>query len=340
MYSDAEIDAAVAGGAISPGAAAALREFVARHRAASAADEEQFRLLTGFNDIFVGVAMLMALLALAKLAAQLGTAISAGVVGLTSWGLAEFFTRHRRMALPSILLLASFVGSAFLLGTSLADLRPGLVAPGRTRVILDIASGGALAVLAAWIHWQRFQVPITVAAGGLAASAAVLAVLIALIPALQQNWLVLLFAAGVILFALAMRWDMSDRQRNTRRADIAFWLHLASAPLIVHPVFALLGLLEGRADTGRAALAFALYVALALVALVVDRRALLVSALSYVLYATSTLVAAVGAVDAAFSLTALVVGSALLLLSAFWHGARRAVLRFVPPALGARMPAA
>ena len=49
------------------------------------------------------------------------------------------------------------------------------------------------------------------------------------------------------------------------------------------------------ADIGRAAAAFGLYLVLAVVALVVDRRALLVSALSYVLYAISTLVQAAGA---------------------------------------------
>ena len=51
MYSDSELDAAVAEGAISPDSAAALRAFVARHRASPPADEEQFRLLVqGVTD--------------------------------------------------------------------------------------------------------------------------------------------------------------------------------------------------------------------------------------------------------------------------------------------------
>src|SRR5438874_3733945 len=32
----------------------------------------------------------------------------------------------------------------------------------------------------------------------------------------------------------AMAFDASDRERATRRADCAFWLHLLAAPLIVH----------------------------------------------------------------------------------------------------------
>jgi hypothetical protein len=38
------------------------------------------------------------------------------------------------------------------------------------------------------------------------------------------------------------------------------------------------------------------------------------------------------------ALTAFVIGSALLLLSAFWHNARKAVVRPLPPALRSRLP--
>ena len=57
-------------------------------------------------------------------------------------------------------------------------------------------------------------------------------------------------------------------------------------------------------------------------ALAIDRRALLVSALAYVLYAMQQLFRQFGAVELNVALTALVIGSALLLLSAFWHQAR------------------
>jgi hypothetical protein len=339
MYSDSELDAAVAEGAISADSAAALRAFVARHRATLPADEEQFRLLTGFNDIFVSIAMVLLLVALGWLASQTSPLAGAAALVAASWGLAEFFTRRRRMALPSILLLGSFAGGLFLCGLALTKIVLDAVAPAAGET-MGISGGAAIAVLGTWLHWRRFRVPITVAAGAIAAVAAVLAALVALVPALGDRWLVLLFAAGLALFGLAMRWDMSDPARTTRRADVAFWLHLAAAPLIVHPVFALLGLLDGKADIARAALAIGLYVLLAAVALVVDRRALLVSSLAYVLYAISTLVQAAGAVDAGFALTALVVGSGLLLLSAFWRVARYAVLRAMPQGVRARMPAA
>jgi hypothetical protein len=81
-----------------------------------------------------------------------------------------------------------------------------------------------------------------------------------------------------------------------------------------------------------------LYVVLGLMALAIDRRALLVSALAYVLFALKQLFDQFGAVELNVALTALVIGSALLLLSAFWHQARAMVVRPLPDSLKARLP--
>src|SRR3546814_1917346 len=82
-----------------------------------------------------------------------------------------------------------------------------------------------------------------------------------------------------------MWWDSSDPKRETRRSDVAFWLHLLAAPLIVHPVFSLLGLTDGSASVMEAVVVLLVYVGLGPTALAIDRRALLVSALAYVLWA-------------------------------------------------------
>jgi hypothetical protein len=135
-----------------------------------------------------------------------------------------------------------------------------------------------------------------------------------------------------------MWWDSSDRARVTRRSDVAFWLHLLAAPMIVHPIFTLLGLNDGNATMGEGVVVIALYVALGLTALAIDRRALLVSALAYVLWALAELFRQFGAVELNVALTALVIGSALLLLSAFWHQARAAIVRPLPNGLKERLP--
>ncbi|RZV49294.1 MAG: hypothetical protein EX258_07650, partial [Sphingomonadaceae bacterium] len=63
MYSQQELDDAVAAGAITADSANALRAFISTQRSASIVDEEQFRLITGFNDIFVALASVILLVA-------------------------------------------------------------------------------------------------------------------------------------------------------------------------------------------------------------------------------------------------------------------------------------
>lgn len=338
MYSDSDLDAAVKAGVLSPSAAAGFRAFVARTQGTAAVDEEQFRLLTGFNDIFVSIAAVLLLKAISWLGGSFGGPLVEGaLLAVVSWGLSEYFTRQRRMALPSIVLLLAFVLGMFTLAGGLLDRFGGdATGPGSA---LQLAAGAALAAGGTYAHWLRFKVPITVAAGVAGALAAILLLTLYAVPALQGQWAPLLLVGGLVVFALAMWWDARDRTRTTRRSDVAFWLHLSAAPMIVHPTFKMLGLLgEGDSDLARAAAAIAIYLALALVALAVDRRALLVSALFYVVYAMAALFRAAGTLSASFALTALVIGAALLLLSAFWHKARAAVLVLFPARLRARLP--
>ena len=141
------------------------------------------------------------------------------------------------------------------------------------------------------------------------------------------------------MFAFAMHWDISDRERQTRRSDVAFWLHLLAAPMIAHPLFYWLGVTEGDSiGMGAAVGVLLIYLAMGMIALAVDRRALLVSALAYVLFALGSLFREFGAVELNVALTALVIGSALLSLSAFWTPIRQALVRGLPANLQSRLP--
>ena len=335
MYSESDIDGAVTAGAISRDAAAALRNHIAARNAAPAVDEEHFRLLSGFNDIFVAIAVTLVLVAVAWIGQSITMPLAGALVATTSWALAEYFTRARRMALPSILLLLAFVGgvAATLIGV-MVELKVDL--PDQ----VDAAIGAGIALVAAgaaWLHWKRFMVPITVAAGAAALVGVVIALAYAAFPGMKELAYPLLFACGLGVFALAMRWDMSDRERHTRRSDVAFWLHLAAAPMIAHPVFHMLGVFGGNIGIGTAIIVLALYLAFAFVALAVDRRALLVSSLVYVLYAMYALFQNAGAVELAWAFTALAIGSALLTLSAFWPVMRRIVVGMLG-SVGERLP--
>jgi hypothetical protein len=351
MYSDSDLEAAVAAGVLTPDTASALRNYVANRSASPAVDEEHFRLLTGFNDIFVAIAAAILLAALAWIGSAFGFRVdgdgpspfSGILVAAAAWGLAEFFTRKRRMALPSILLLLAFVGGvgeaagaflALVIGPEHLDSSKSLGA-------IVAAAAAAIAAGAAWLHWRRFRVPITIAAGAAGAAGTVLALVRSVLgdgPDLGTILLGFLLLLGIGIFLFAMWWDSSDPKRETRRSDVAFWLHLLAAPMIVHPVFKLLGLADGGGSAGGAVVVLGVYVVFGLTALAVDRRALLVSALLYVLWALIHLFEQAGARELNLAFAALVIGSALLLLSAFWHTARRAVVAPLPLALRARLP--
>jgi len=322
MYSEEDLSSAVSAGVLTEEAAQAFRSHVARLRNAPSVDEEHFRFVTGFNDIFVLIACALLLLSVNWIGAEIAPWLGTTALAAAAWALAEFFTRKRRMALPSIALLLAFVGGVFAASLGATESMP-------------IAS--ATAALAAGLHWMRFKVPITVAAGTAAAVGFVVALLLSSIPE-AKNWTTAIsLVAGIAVFALAMRWDMTDRLRQTWKSDVAFWLHLLAAPLLVHPVFATLGVLEGKTNFGQALAVVALYVAIAFVALAIDRRALMVSALVYVLYAFSALLKQYGVVSLNFAITALAVGSALLLLSAFWRPSRAFVLGLFPPSVQDRL---
>ncbi|AWK14371.1 hypothetical protein SK355_04930 [Candidatus Fukatsuia symbiotica] len=320
MYSNEDIESAVVAQAISPQAAQALRDHVDNMRKTSAVDEESFRLLAGFNDIFVVIASLLLLGATFVLGGAyhrwLGGLLCAGV----AWGLAEYFVRKRHMALPAVVLLLAFIvaiGSVPIYGYGIKD--------AVIRWIIAIL----LTALAALLHWRRFHIPITLAAGVGVVVWGVLSVFLMVFPVLENMMPKLIFGSGLLVFAFAMYWDVSDIQRQTRRADVAFWLHLLAAPMLVHPLFiTMLG--EGDVRLLNTLLVLIFYVLMAFFSLAIDRRALMVSALGYVLYAFTSLLDKSGFVSLSFAITALIAGSALLLLSAFWHQSRGFVLGLLP----------
>src|SRR5215212_4609888 len=103
MYSQQELDDAIAAGVISAEAADALRAHVESQRSAIP-DEEQFRLLTGFNDIFVSIAAAILLFAVGWIGQSIGQSAGLSIEGdgpsfvgplgvaATAWALALFFT--------------------------------------------------------------------------------------------------------------------------------------------------------------------------------------------------------------------------------------------------------
>ena len=320
MYTDEDLNLAVKEGIFTNTSVEAFRGLLANSTDSPAVDEENFRLIGGFNDIFIVIACSLLLFSSVWVLKSFSASLGFLVFTVLAWGLAEFFVLKRKMALPAIVLLLAFIGGVFTLSVSLFS--------DASEVSFIVAF--AMTSIAAYAHWRRFSVPITAAVGAASLVGVMTAVTLVVFPAAIDWLLGILFVFGMLTFALAMVWDAGDTQRITYRADVGFWLHLLSAPLIIHPVFSGLGILTGSESLASMAVVIAMYLLMTCVSIVVDRRAFMVSALVYVLYAISSLITAYGGVGSSFALTGVVMGGSLLLLSAYWHSVRVQLVSALP----------
>ena len=386
------LQTAVAEGVIDAGQAGRITEIAAglpaAERTAAAGDSdaalprdpENLRFVRGFADIFVTIGIALVIGAAIHLSDRVfePTWVAATTAGI-AWLLAEYFTRVRRMALPSIVLLLLFATSAAVVFVNLVPslfgqaqlvnsfgeipvlwLAHGLDGSSTAGDAIPVALAALATALAVGLHYLRFRVPIAVMAAVAALVGMALFSLHIAAPTFEEtyrNWVLL--ACGGVVFALAMWFDMGDPQRLTRRTDIAFWLHLLAAPLIVHPILSTVlgtgrsaftpiepvapgaasgGLRDnGLMDPQNAVLMLALFAAIALVSVLIDRRSFLVAGLAYAGFAFVTLLTG-SAGDLATPLSVLMVGALILLLSAGWPFLRRLMLGVLPTGLTRRLP--
>lgn len=351
MIRDEHIEAAVAEGVLTPDQAARLREIARRpsHAGASAVveapadpDDEKFRLIGGFNDIFVTIGVGLLVSALFALSGTFGARGGFSILGMVAaWSLSEVFSRRMRLALPSIALAIMFAGSAAYALFAFASLvlSPG-ADPSWGLVALLLGLG---ATIGAAIHEWRFRVPIDVAIAAMGLFCVINGAVDLVAPGSNEvfGWLVTtLFGLG--LFVTAVRIDASDPLRQTRRADIAFWLHLLAAPMIVHAIMRPLVLGNiGEMGAVEAIAVLVMFALLGIVAIVIDRRALLVSGLTYAGIAIGYLITQSVEEGFGLSLTLLLLATLVLGLSAGWKALRRAILPLMPlGALRASIPPA
>ena len=329
----ADLAAATAAGIIDAAQAERLLAFAAERAAAlpaqSSPDEENVRLVSSFNDIFVTMAI-----ALFMGAASFLLGGFAGVAMIAAgWGFSEIFVRQRRMALPAIVLAclnAAGAGFVALIMISMF-IRQGWI------TYMFVA---ACVALAAYLHFRRYRVPIDIALAFSALGCAFVATVAASDAVLKGNLLigssaratVALLITGLAGLGLAMMFDRRDPNHQTLNTDIAFWLHMVSAPVIVHSVRTLLPLITGdKADIGSSSPAMWIVIALfTLLALVIDRRALIVSSLFYIIGGMVYIFSQFSGGRNSAALGTLMVGALLIALSIGWPHIRRVVVNALP----------
>jgi hypothetical protein len=329
-----DLSAAVAANIIDETTARQLVDFVSSRSFQGDSEDERVRLITGFNDIFVAIGLALFFSGIIFFA----RAEAFVIIPLAAWFLAEVFTRRMHMALPSIILLLVFAtsimwGFSIMMSGEAWGLKGDVTPIGY--LVATIAT-----VVATALHWWRFHVPITVAAGVAALIAMLIAGLATIVPnfvTLYGAWI--LFPAGLMVFGLAMSFDKQDRTRRTQKSDRAFWLHLLAAPLIVHPI--VWNMIQFDSNSASAAIfIFVLFAVLSLVALTVDRRALLVSSLTYLGYALYTLIGSRSDGEIGVGLSVFAVGLIVLILSVAWKPLRRLIVNWLPGSIQNQIPPA
>ena len=343
--------------------------------APSASIDENMRLIGGGNDVFVtiGVVMLSAGL-FAALITTMGAQMTAvfAIMAVFLWAVAEFVTRQRRMRLASTVLglgflyavqalLTAFVADRFNLNIpdnplQLAAMRPDLGLAG------TILLGGT--ALAALIYFWRFRVPIM--AGAIALCLTALAFFYVSLflydgvtegrlympaledlPELLRNALYMPLICGLVIFGIGVAFDLRDRERVTIWSDCAFWLHVISAPLLVHPLFIMStgqDVVFGEIEPGTSAMVMlaVLITVFVYVALAIDRRSLLIPTLAYfgslgIYYLVNSAANQTGIPP--FALILLVVGALIMVFGAGWQRIRNLIIRpTLPVSVLERLP--
>ena len=132
--------------------------------------------------------------------------------------------------------------------------------------------------------------------------------------------------------------------RVTRRSDVAFWLHLVTAPALLFSLLLLIFInfrLWESHGTANAVITILIVAGMMLVGIFIDRRAFVTSgliSLGVAVYYMFVHESGLGERFQASALSLVVVGLVVLSLGSCWRALRRLIIPRLPPALQAKLP--
>jgi hypothetical protein len=232
--------------------------------------EEPLKFIRSFGDIFITLGIVLLVLASHQIniSGYYYLIPAAGFIVLAEW-----LVRVRKLALPGIAILIAilyFVNKAIAFNHSEA-----------TTFGLGVLSATSL------LFYLRYRMPFSL----LPLVAGLLAIIMLQLgmDLLEKPWVFILL--GLIVFTIAMGFDIQDTARKSHLSDSAFWLHLLAAPLLVHGsmVTLLINDPSWLQSINKEIIMIIFFAAFFLIALLLDRRALLISTQIYVIYALTQL---------------------------------------------------
>ncbi|MEP3630417.1 MAG: hypothetical protein ABJN04_10475 [Hyphomicrobiales bacterium] len=320
--------------------------------------DEPFRLLRGFRDIFIALGILFLSMSATilnfaitgnaliinnsglssnrELIEFIISAVGAGILLIIGIIIAEIVTHRLRLPLSSLILSLAIALWAGLFGMQ-------IMTPA-ARVFIDSTAqltqvSNMLLFLSAFIgislFYARYRLPfiMLVAAATLVGLGGLIVKTI--VPDFAaQNLRFIIGGFGFVVFLAAMKFDLKDRLRVTRLSENAFWLHLIAAPMMVHSILAV-----SSRDQINIPLILTVFTILTLIALIIDRRAFLVSSLLYMTIAFTQIIRTLG-IDSSLqtTVTFLFIGVLIVVLGIGWSPLRRLIMTMVPSAIANRVP--
>lgn len=334
-----DLRAAVASGVIDEAQAVSLQTLSDQrmgYRANMIGDDEPFELFKGFAEIFVTVGLGLLMAGFIGLTALFGDAVLIPLVGLgLSWVFALYFTKKRRMSLPSIALCLSFaLSAAFVIWVLLLDEFRGLGSA-------ETAALGFAGMIALLVYYRVFRLPFAMFVVGIFGILTMVGI-VEMIDGSKTtgfmrptdffdlrgnpNLAIGTLVFGLIAFVAALYFDTKDPHRISRYASTAFWLHILAAPALVNTLVMSNYMMGGAVGTTVAIIILTLFTGLALI---IDRRSFLTAGLIYMGLLLAQAVRDTGT-DWAPVITMLTLGFFVTVLGAFWTQARAAAMGALP----------
>lgn len=273
--------------------------------------EEPLKFVRGFGDVFITLGIALLVIAINMLSIS-GYLYFLPVLGFVI--MAEWLVRVRRLSLPGIAILISilyFVNKAINFDHENA-----------TVIGLGILS------LSSLFFYLRYKMPFSL----LPVAAGIVAIVIVQIGVDLLEYPIIFSVLGLVVFGVAMSFDIRDTERKTHLSDSAFWLHLLAAPLIIHGLMisVLFSQQELLADMSHAVFIVIFFIGILLIALLLDRRAMLVATQLYMVYAvTQLLEGQLGSTQNIIIYVLLILGFAIIFFGTYWYKTRRLVFGFM-----------
>lgn len=273
--------------------------------------DEPLKFIRSFGDIFIslGIILLLISINMTQLTGLYYLLPAAGFVVMAEW-----LVRVRRLVLPGMVILLSilyFVNKA---------------------ILFDQASAGLLEFgllsMASLLFYLRYKMPFSL----LPLAASIVAMIIGQLGVDVLKHPLIFAGLGALVFCVAMWFDSRDTKRLSHLSDSAFWLHLLAAPLIVHGVMVNLLLSEQLVFgfLNKEVLIIVFFITFFMLALFVDRRAMLVSTQLYVIYSMTNIIQSTN-IDSENMLIYILIflGLFVIFFGTYWYKVRRLAFGFI-----------